>query len=174
MALSGATTRGMASVGLNLLRAPAVGLFAKGGWAAGSLVNVAAGNPTWRVPTGSIRTHMDDSMPTFDDKYMKDVKESLKTRERMSPELAAGMLQERLNIPVVPGAVLNLTADQLHALLKEAANSSASHADKTAAALGGNIAHNKLSEALFVHAETVSNKYFGESVYQRGQNKPSS
>jgi len=156
MSLSGLLRRGLATAGLNLLRVPAVGLLQSG--LASVVASTARGS-------ACVRTHMDDSMPTFDDKYMKDVKEALKTRQRMSPELAAGMLSERLDTLVAPGAVLDLSADQLHSLLQEAANGRAN--DKSVKALGQNVAHNKLSEALFVHAETVSKKYFGESVYQR-------
>jgi len=58
-------------------------------------------------------------------------------------------------LPVSPGDVLNLTADQIHGILEATTNEPGTK-------------NSELNDALFAHAESVSRRFFGDKVYQRG------
>lgn len=118
----------------------------------------------------SLRSHSTDGeMPTFDAAHTRRVNQMLAAKDTLIPEEAAAVLTSHWGAPVLPGQVLSdLTASQLAATLETA------HPVGT-----GNINVDDghlLRSALYMHAESVSTRFFGDKVFQRGKayrgNKP--
>jgi len=93
--------------------------------------------------------------PIFDAKHFKRVSDTIKNRHSFSAAAAAAVISRHLNLPVSPGDVLNLTADQIHGILEATTNEPGTK-------------NSELNDALFAHAESVSRRFFGDKVYQRG------
>eukprot|EP00873_Tetraselmis_striata_P015975 jgi/Tetstr1/436239/TSEL_025083.t1 len=110
----------------------------------------------------SLRSHSTDGeMPTFDAAHTRRVNQMLAAKDTLIPEEAAAVLTSHWGAPVLPGQVLSdLTASQLAATLETA------HPVGT-----GNINVDDghlLRSALYMHAESVSTRFFGDKVFQRG------
>ena len=71
-----------------------------------------------------------------------------------------------------PGDVLDLEVDQMEALLAATSGNLLSGGSSSSSSSGGTAASagasKVLDDALFAHAESVSNRFFGRDVYYRG------
>ena len=99
-------------------------------------------------------------MPSFDADHMRRVKQMLTAKIKLEPSEAALLLADHWVIgPLSPGDVLsNLSVAQIQGFLEATA------VDNDNARL--------LKDALYIYAESVSARFFGDKVYQRGTDTP--
>jgi hypothetical protein len=126
---------------------------------------VIVGCSTFRRQHSSIGA---DSIPTFDEAHMRRVKQMLSEKNRLKPTEAVEILGQHWGASIVPGEVLSgLTAKQLTNFLNHTTSKTINSGVDTA------NDNNLLKQALYVHAESVSSRFFGDTVYQRGVFVPS-
>lgn len=87
---------------------------------------------------------------------------ALMRKHALSPERAAAILSQEFDQNIGPSSVVDLSVEKLHGFLEKTKMMSAGASDYGRVGL-------LLDEALFAHAEAVSNRFFENEVFPRGR-----